>query len=423
MLDIRLIREQGGEVERALARRGGAYGIAGLRALDGRRLALLREGEELKRRRNEISRLVGERKKSGQPAGDEQAEARGLGERIKSVEDELGRLEEESAAALLSIPNLPHESIPDGAGPQDNVTTRQWGEVPRFAFTPRSHVEIGEALGILDMEAAARLTGARFSLLRGAGAALSRALINFMLDLHTRQHGYAEVAPPAMVNTKTMTGTGQLPKFAEDLFKIQNTDYWLIPTAEVPLTNLYGGQILELAGLPLSLTAYTPCFRAEAGSYGKDTVGLIRQHQFDKVELVKFTAPEQAPAGLEDLTGHAERVLQLLGLPYRVVTLCAADLGFSAAKTYDLEVWVPSQDTYREISSCSWFTDFQARRINIRFRRGPKDKPEFVHTLNGSGLAVGRTIVAILENFQNADGSVTVPPPLRPYMGGLEVIR
>ena len=332
-------------------------------------------------------------------------------------------MERDIRSRLLCIPNLPDESVPDGSDESANVQIRIWGAPRSFSFTPKSHVELGEKLGILDFGRAVKLAGARFALYLGAGATMERGLVNFMVDTHTGKHGYTEVAPPYMVRSCVMTGTGQLPKFADDLFKIENSDHWLIPTAEAPVTNIHSGEILDEESLPASYVAYTPCFRAEAGSYGRDTVGLIRQHQFNKVELVKLVKPENSQEQLAKLTGHAERILQLLNIPYRVVILCGGDLGFSSAKTYDIEAWIPSQNRYREISSCSWFTDYQARRMNLRFRRGKKSKPEFVHTLNGSGLAVGRTVVAIMENYQNADGSIEVPPALRPYMGGLDVIK
>lgn len=423
MLDIRLIRDTPDVVKALLSRRGGAdYGIDAVISLDAQRRDIQRNNEELLRQRNEMSKKIGELKKAGQDTQTLQAQMRSAGDVIKVNETKLGELENELRQRLLVTPNLPHPATPDGKSEDDNVEIRSWGAIPTIP-SPKSHVEIGEELGILDFKRAAKLSGARFALYRGAGALLERALINFMLDLHTREHGYTEVLPPFMVTSETMTGTGQLPKFAADLFKIEGTDLWLIPTAEAPLTNIHAGEILENENLPLKAVAHTPCFRSEAGSYGKDTTGLIRQHQFNKVELVKLVRPEDSEAELESLTENAEEVLKRLGLAYRVVALCSADLGFSSARTYDLEAWVPSQNKYREISSCSMFTDFQARRMNLRFRRDKKAKPEFVHTINGSGLAVGRTVVAILENFQNPDGSVTIPPALRPYMGGLETIR
>lgn len=423
MLDIRLIRETPDAVKAALSRRGGAdYGIDSVISLDAERRDIQRSNEDLLRQRNEMSKKIGELKKAGQDTETLQAQMRSAGDVIKTNETKLGEMENDLRQRLLVTPNLPHSATPDGKSEDDNVEIRSWGAIPAIP-SPKSHVELGEELGILDFKRAAKLSGARFALYRGAGALLERALISFMLDLHTRERGYTEVLPPFMVTSETMTGTGQLPKFAADLFKLEGTDMWLIPTAEVPLTNIYAGEILESESLPLKTVAHTPCFRSEAGSYGKDTTGLIRQHQFNKVELVKLVRPEDCEQELESLTSDAEEVLKRLGLPYRMIALCAADLGFSSARTYDLEVWVPSQNKYREISSCSMFTDFQARRMNLRFRRDRKAKPEFVHTINGSGLAVGRTVVAILENFQNPDGSITIPPALRPYMGGLETIR
>jgi seryl-tRNA synthetase len=347
---------------------------------------------------------------------------REVSQQIKGLDDELRGIEEEFDLFLLTVPNIPHASVPVGRSESDNVEIRSHGEKPSFDFEAKPHWEIGESLGILDFERGAKITGARFTLYRGMGARLERALINFMLDLHTEQHGYLEMLPPFMVNRESMTGTGQLPKFEDDLFRLEGLDYYLIPTAEVPVTNIHRGEILRSAELPLRYTAYTPCFRKEAGSYGKDTRGLIRQHQFNKVELVKFARPEQSYSELELLLDNAEEVLRRLGLHYRVVELCTGDLGFSAAKTYDIEVWLPGQEAYREISSCSNFEDFQARRAGIRFRDEEKAKPEFVHTLNGSGLAVGRTLVAILENYQSADGSVRIPEVLRPYVGGAVAI-
>jgi seryl-tRNA synthetase len=423
MLDIRLIRETPDAVKAVLSRRGGAdYGIDSVISLDAGRRDIQRVNEDLLRQRNEMSKTIGELKKAGQDTQTLQAQMRSAGDVIKANETKLGELENDLRQRLLLMPNLPHPATPDGKSEADNVEIRGWGAIPAIP-SPKSHVELGEELGILDFKRAAKLSGARFALYRGAGALLERALINFMLDLHTRERGYTEVLPPFMVTSETMTGTGQLPKFAADLFKLEGADLWLIPTAEVPLTNIHAGEILENENLPVKTVAHTPCFRSEAGSYGKDTTGLIRQHQFNKVELVKLVRPEDSEAELESLTADAEEVLKRLGLAYRVLALCAADLGFSSARTYDLEAWIPSQNKYREISSCSMFTDFQARRMNLRFRRDKKAKPEFVHTINGSGLAVGRTVVAILENYQNPDGSVTIPSALRPYMGGLETIR
>jgi seryl-tRNA synthetase len=421
MLDMKFIRDQLDQVEQRLASRGGEQSLAGFRQLDERRRSLLTESESLKALKNSVSEEIAKVKDKSQ-VQDKIVEMKTVSTRIKTLDDELKLVEDELQNLLLTIPNLPHASTPVGRSEEDNVVLRSWGNPPSFNFEPKNHWEIGEQLGILDFERAAKITGARFALTKGAGARLERALISFMLDLHTTEHGYTEVLPPFMVNRASMTATGQLPKFEEDLFKLVDPDFLLIPTAEVPVTNIHRDEILKRSELPISYTAYTPCFRREAGSHGKDTRGLIRQHQFNKVELVKFVHPAESEAELEKLTGHAERVLQLLELPYRVVALCSGDIGFSACKTYDLEVWLPGPGTYREISSCSSFGDFQARRGGIRFREDDKSKPEFVHTLNGSGLAVGRTLVAILENYQQADGSVVIPQALRPYMGGLEAI-
>ena len=421
MLDMKFIRDQLDQVEQRLASRGGEPSLAGFRQLDERRRSLLTESESLKALKNSVSEEIAKVKDKSQ-VQDKIVEMKTVSTRIKTLDDELKLVEDELQNLLLTIPNLPHASTPVGRSEEDNVVLRSWGNQPSFNFEPKNHWEIGEQLGILDFERAAKITGARFALTKGAGARLERALISFMLDLHTTEHGYTEVLPPFMVNRASMTATGQLPKFEEDLFKLVDPDFLLIPTAEVPVTNIHRDEILKRSELPISYTAYTPCFRREAGSHGKDTRGLIRQHQFNKVELVKFVHPAESEAELEKLTGHAERVLQLLELPYRVVALCSGDIGFSACKTYDLEVWLPGPGTYREISSCSSFGDFQARRGGIRFREDDKSKPEFVHTLNGSGLAVGRTMVAILENYQQADGSVVIPQALRPYMGGLEKI-
>ena len=421
MFDIRLIRQDPEAVARALAQRGGDWDLSGLLEIDARRRDLTHQVESRVADVRKRSKQIGELKRN--KASDEEVEAflaenQRLTAEAKSMEGELRELEQKQNDILLELPNAPHETTPEGQSAEDNALVRVWGEKPAFDFEPRAHDELGEALEILDMKRAAKIAGARFALYRGAGALLERALINFMLDLHTGEHGYTEWLPPFMVNPEAMTGTGQLPKFEEDLFRVDDGKYYLIPTAEVPVTNIHRDEILSGEELPLRYTAYTPCFRSEAGSYGQDTRGLIRQHQFNKVELVKFSRPETSYEELETLTSDAEEVLKRLGLHYRVVTLCAGDLGFSAAKTYDIEVWVPSQNTYREISSCSNFEDFQARRAGIRYRPGAGAKPEFVHTLNGSGLAVGRTLVAILENFQRADGSVAIPEALRPYMGG-----
>ncbi|MFH1026581.1 MAG: serine--tRNA ligase [Pseudomonadota bacterium] len=421
MLDMKFIRENPDEAEQRLSTRGGASYLDGFRELDQERRNLLHASETLKAERNRVSDEIGRVKDKSQ-VQDQILQMRAVSQKIKEQDEELKQLEEKLQSFMLTIPNLPHATTPVGASENDNVQVRVWGEPRELEFKARPHWEIGEELGILDFECGAKITGARFTLYRGAGARLERALISFMLDLHTDRHGYLEVLPPFMVNRDSMTGTGQLPKFEEDLFKLVDPEFFLIPTAEVPVTNIHRNEILKRSDLPISYAAYTPCFRREAGSYGKDTRGLIRQHQFNKVELVKFVHPSESDAELENLTGHAEKVLQLLELPYRVMALCSGDIGFSSAKTYDLEVWLPGQGCYREISSCSTFGDFQARRASIRFREDEKAKPEFVHTLNGSGLAVGRTLVAILENYQQQDGSVLIPAALRPYMGGLERI-
>ncbi|MSN26629.1 MAG: serine--tRNA ligase [Geobacter sp.] len=421
MLDIKFIRENLDEAEQRLRTRGGASYLDGFRELDDQRRNLLHTNETLKAERNRVSDEIGRVKDKSQ-VQDQIIQMRSVSQKIKEQDEELKQLEEKLHSFMLTIPNLPHSTTPAGVSENDNVQVRTWGEPQELSFKAKPHWEIGEELGILDFECGAKITGARFTLYRGAGARLERALINFMLDLHTDTHGYQEVLPPFMVNRDSMTGTGQLPKFEEDLFKLVDPEFFLIPTAEVPVTNIHRGEILKRADLPISYAAYTPCFRREAGSYGKDTRGLIRQHQFNKVELVKFVHPSESDAELENLTAHAEKVLQLLELPYRVMALCSGDIGFSSAKTYDIEVWLPGQSCYREISSCSTFGDFQARRSSIRFREDEKAKPEFVHTLNGSGLAVGRTLLAILENYQQEDGTVLVPNVLRSYMGGLERI-
>lgn len=423
MLDIKYLRENLEEVEERLKTRSGSVDLSGFKALDEKRRRLLGEAETLKARRNAVSEEIGRLKREKKDASALMAEMQDESARIKSLDSEVAECDSALEAMLLLVPNIPNSSVPVGSDEADNPVVRSWKTPAALDFVPKEHTELGEALGIIDFERAGKLSGARFSLLKGAGALMERALISFMLDLHTREHGYTEVLPPFMVKSDMMRGTGQLPKFADDLFKIEGWDHYLIPTAEVPVTNIHRDEILEEDGLPVCYAAYTPCFRKEAGSYGKDVKGLIRQHQFNKVELVKFSNPENSYDELEKLLANAEEVLKRLELPYRVITLCTGDMGFSSAKTYDIEVWLPGQAKYREISSCSNFEDFQARRANIRYRPKGGGKPRFVHTLNGSGLAVGRTLVAIIENYQNPDGSVTVPEALRPYAGGLEIIR
>ncbi len=425
MLDPAQLRDDFDAVRQRVQRRGGdvAPAFDRLADFDARRRELLPRVEQLKAERNRDGEAIAQAKRRGEDASALLAASGTRAETIKQLDAELKALEDERRALLLTLPNAPHDSVPDGRDAADNVEVRRVGDPPAFDFTPQAHWDLGPALGILDFERAARMSGARFAVLLGAGARMARALINLMLDLHSREHGYTEVEPPFLVNTDALTGTGNLPKFEADLFRIAGDwDLFLIPTAEVPLTNLHREELLEQASLPLRYTAYTPCFRSEAGSYGADVRGLIRQHQFDKVELMAFTTPDDSYDELERLTGSAERVLQTLGLPFRTMLLCAGDMGFASAKTYDIEVWLPSQQTYREISSCSNTEAFQARRAGIRYRPSAGGKPVHVHTLNGSGLAVGRTLIAILENYQQADGSVRVPPALVPYMGGIEVI-
>ena len=423
MLDIKYIRENIKEVQKRLKLRDKSIDISPVEKLDADRRELLQKVEALKQKRNEVSKEIAKLKKEKADSAELVCEMQGTSKEIKTLDRSVSECEEELREFLLSIPNLLHESVPKGTDETDNRIERVVNEKPTFSFTPEAHNEIGETLGIIDFERAAKIAGARFAILKGAGALMERALINFMLDMHTRKHEYTEILPPFMVNKECYIGTGQLPKFEDDLFKIEGWDHYLVPTAEVPLTNIHAGEILKASDLPILYTAYTPCFRKEAGSYGKDVKGLIRQHQFNKVELVRLCVPEDSYTELETLTLDAEKILAELGLAYRVVTLCSGDTGFSAAKTYDIEVWLPGQNAYREISSCSNFEDFQARRAGIRYKpKGDGVKPKYVHTLNGSGLAVGRTLVAILENFQQEDGSVIVPEALRPYMGGLEKI-
>ena len=423
MLDLKFLRGNFEEVKKKLQHRGEDLSDLGrFEELDEKRRELIAASEQLKSQRNEVSQQISILKREKKDADHLITEMREVGARIKILDDELRQVEETLENLLLSIPNVPHETVPVGSSEDDNVEVRKWGTVPQFSFEAKPHWDVASELGILDFERASKVTGSRFVFYKGLGARLERALLNFMLDLHIDEHGYEEVLPPYLVNRASMTGTGQLPKFEEDAFLIESEDYFLIPTAEVPITNLYRDEILTADQLPVNYAAFSACFRSEAGSAGRDTRGLIRQHQFNKVELVKFVNPDESYDELEKLTGHAEKVLQLLDLPYRVMSMCTADLGFTAAKKYDIEVWLPSYETYREISSCSNFEDFQARRANIRFRRDPKGKPEHVHTLNGSGLALGRTVSAILENYQQEDGTVIIPEVLRPYMGNKEVI-
>jgi len=422
MLEIKYVRQNLSEVYNSLKKRGDMSALDAFQGIEAVRREILGELEDPRHQRNVVSGDIADLKRKGEDAEGLVVQMRDVSGRIKVLEKNLTEHEEKISEILIRLPNIPHASVPVGKNETDNPVVRRVGEPTSFDFEPKAHWTLGEDLKILDFERAAKIAGARFPLYFGAGARMERALINFMLELHTTEHGYTEVLPPFIVNRKTMTGTGQLPKFAEDLFKLENWDYFLIPTAEVPVTNIFQDEILDEDRLPIYFVAYTPCFRSEAGSYGKDTRGLIRQHQFNKVELVKFVTPETSYDELERLLNNAETVLQKLGLPYRVVSLCTGDLGFSAAKTYDIEVWMPAQNTYREISSCSNFEGFQARRAGIRFRRKGKKGTEPVHTLNGSGLAVGRTLAAILENYQQADGTVIIPEALRPYMGGQEII-
>ncbi|NQX70649.1 serine--tRNA ligase [Paenibacillus alba] len=423
MFDVKLLRSDLAAVQAAMQNRGKQIEeLNGFTELDIKRRELLQETEQLKNRRNTVSQEVAGRKRAGENADDLIQEMKIVGDRIKELDDEIRVLDESLQHVLLAIPNMPHSSVPVGRTEEENVELRRVGDIPQFDFEVKPHWEVAQELGILDFEAAAKVTGSRFVFYKGLGARLERALINFMMDLHSDEHGYEEMLPPYIVNRDSLTGTGQLPKFEEDVFKVENSDLFLIPTAEVPVTNYHREDILTNEQLPVNFVAFSACFRSEAGSAGRDTRGLIRQHQFNKIELVKLVKPEDSYEELEKLTGHAERVLQLLGLPYRVLSLCTGDIGFTSAKTYDLEVWLPNSAVYREISSCSNFEDFQARRANIRFRRDAKAKPEFVHTLNGSGLALGRTVAAILENYQQADGSIVVPDVLIPYMNGIKVI-
>ena len=422
MLDMKFIREHADAVKANLKNRHNDFDLDEVLSLDEKRRALLVETEALKSERNVETKKIAMAKKNGENADAAIAEMKAVGDKIDAIDGELREIEGKLNALLLRIPNMCDASVPQGVDDSENPEVRKWGEIPKFDFPIKAHYELGEALGILDSDRAGKVSGARFYFYLGAAARLERAIYNLMLDMHTVENDFTEVIPPYIINGASMTGTGQLPKFAEDMYKVEGEEMYMTPTAEVPLTNYFAGEILDGKDLPVHVTAFTPCFRKEAGSAGKDTRGLIRQHQFHKVEMVKYCKPEDSWEELETMTAEAERVLQRLGLPYHVVCLCTGDIGFSSAKTYDIEVWMPAQDKYREISSCSNCLDFQARRANIRFRRAPGEKPEFVHTLNGSGLAVGRTVAAIMENYQQADGSIVVPEALRPYMGGMEVI-
>jgi len=424
MLDIRRIRENLDEIKKAMARRGEKeFDLDAVVELDNKRRDLLQEVEVMKNESNTESKKIPMMIKEGKDVTEAKARLKGLSDRIKELDEQIRTVESKIEYNLLRIPNVPHPDVPQGTTDDDNVEVRTWNEPTKFDFEAKAHWDIGTNLGILDFETAGKITGSRFTLYRGLGARLERSLMNFFLDTHTSKHGYTEVLPPFMANKNSFIGTGQLPKFEEDMFKLEGLDYFLIPTAEVPVTNIHADEIIDGDKLPMYYCAYTPCFRAEAGSAGRDTRGLVRQHQFNKVELVKFVKPEDSYKELETLTNDAETVLQMLGIPYRVVRICTGDLGFTAAFKYDIEVWMPSYNRYVEISSCSNFEDFQARRAGVRFKRDKKAKAEYVHTLNGSGLAVGRTVAAILENYQQADGSVIVPEVLRPYMGGVEIIN
>ena len=423
MLEIKFVRQNLEHIEKSLENRGETLDLESFKQFDTKRKALLLEIEDLRHRRNVVTEQIAAMKKNKEDTDDLVAEMRDVGDKIKALDYHFSENKDKINQILFGIPNIPHQSVPIGKDSSENPVINKEGAVPDFDFEPQPHWILGEKLKIFDFEAAAKITGTRFPLYLGAGARLERALINFMLDIHTTEHGYKEILPPFIVNRDSMTGTGQLPKFEEDLFKLEGWDYFLVPTAEVPVTNIHKGEVLDEEVLPILYTAYTPCFRSEAGSYGKDTRGLIRQHQFNKVELVKFATPETSYDELETLLNNAETILKYLEIPYQVINLCTGDLGFSAAKTYDIEVWMPAQGVYREISSCSNFESFQARRANIRFKRKGKKGTELLHTLNGSGLAVGRTVAALLENYQQADGSVLIPKALRPYMGGMEKIE
>ena len=423
MLDLKLMQKNPEIVRESLKKRSSKIDVQEFTDLDVKRKTLIAEVEALKAEKNAVGPEIAKRKKAGEDASDLLKKMGEVSARTKELDAKLSTVEAAQKEWMMSVPNIPHESVPLGASEEDNSVLRYWGDKPELDFEPKEHWEIGTALGGLDFECAAKLAGSRFAISYGWCARLERALAQLMLDTQTTMHGYTEVVPPFMVNRKTMTGTGQLPKFEEDLFKVEGTDYFLIPTAEVPLTNIYAGEIIDEAMLPIKFCAHTPCFRSEAGSYGKDTKGLIRQHQFHKVEMVNFSHPDKSYEALEDMTAAAEKILQLLNIPYRVIELCTGDMGFGAAKTYDIEVWLPGQNLYREISSCSNCEDFQARRANIKFQPTDSKKKQYVHTLNGSGLAVGRCLVAVMENYQQADGSIVIPDALKPYMGGLEVVK
>ena len=423
MLDMKWVRDHADEVAAMLTNRNYTFPLDKFVELDSMRRDALLEAEALKERRNAGAKEVGAKKKAGENADDLMEEMRLIGEKVKELDDKTNTIQAELDDLAMRLPNRPHDSVPIGADENDNVEIRRDGRPREFTFEPKAHWDLGEPLGIMDFEKGVQLAESRFTVLKGAGARLERALMNFMLDLHTTKHGFTEIAPPILVNTATMSGTGQLPKFAEDLYRCANDDLWLIPTAEVPLTNLHAGEIMNESDLPRYYCAFTPCFRREAGSYGRDMRGMLRQHQFDKVEMVKLSTPEKSYEELEHMTNCAEKVLQLLGIPYRVICLCTGDMGFGAAKTYDIEVWLPSQNCYREISSCSNCEDFQARRMGTKYRPASGGKPRFIHTLNGSGIAIGRCLIAIMENYQNEDGSITVPEALRPYAGGLETVK
>ena len=423
MLDVKWVRENREDFAAMLANRNYTFPLERFIELDTLRRETLLEAETFKEKRNAGAKEIGLKKKSGENADELMEEMRQVGEKVKELDEKIGTIEAELDDLSMRIPNRPNDSVPVGADENDNIEIRKNGKPREFSFEPKAHWDLGEALGIMDFEKGVKLAESRFTVLKGAGARLERALMNFMLDLHTTKHGFTEIAPPILVNTATMSGTGQLPKFAEDLYKCVDDDLWLIPTAEVPLTNLHSGEILNETDLPKYYCAFTPCFRREAGSYGRDMRGMLRQHQFDKVEMVMISTPDKSYDELEKMTSYAEKILQLLGIPYRVICLCTGDMGFGAAKTYDIEVWLPSQNCYREISSCSNCEDFQARRMGTKYRPAGGAKPRFVHTLNGSGIAIGRCLIALMENYQNEDGSITVPEALRSYAGGLEIVR